>query len=175
MSLWKLTSSQDLVKLMTVKYFSFVWGIDIWGGYEQRFCQLMANLCVCCFYCSDPSFSYCCCHCRPLSFTQLTFCGLPFCHLNTLGYPRIPFQRNRTDSLFLPDLHSQLKWIDTNDELYCGVLYCGVLSSVGKWVDRDIAEFLCFCRGTDEHSCQWFCMPAVWEKLQNVANEEGMA
>lgn len=51
--------------------------------------------------------------------------------------PQISFQQYRTDCLFLLDLRSRFKWTGTS-----GVLYHGVLSSGGKLVDRDIAEFL---------------------------------
>ena len=83
------------------------------------------SFCFSC-YCSNPSFTYCCCHRMHLSFTQVSFFGLPFHHLTYLMHcmdPQVSFQQHRiclfSAEAFLPDLHNWSKWTGTSGVPNC--------------------------------------------------------
>lgn len=122
MNLRKPPGSQDLVKhgyylplgILSEVFTSLRFVSNASPGPGQHL-----NFCFSC-YCSNPSFTYCCCHCRRLSFTQFSFCGLPFHRLIYLMHwmnPQVSFQQHRIHSFsaeaFLPDLHNRSKWTGT--------------------------------------------------------------
>lgn len=83
------------------------------------------SFCFSC-YCSNPSFTYCCCHCVHLSSHTLASSVFLSIHLSYLMHwmnRQVSFQQHRICSFsaeaFLPDLHNQLKWTGTSGVPNC--------------------------------------------------------